>query len=146
MFGLIKKVFIGLLTGLVNASDHTKCILLSNPKCMTKPTLINLDPNEYSVEFHYYSVAVKLDNCVGSCSTINDLCNKVCVPNKIGDSNLSIFNMITGIDESKVVTKDILCECKCRFDGKICNSDQWWNNDKCWYEYKNRHLCEKYFL
>ena len=26
--------------------------------------------------------------------------------------------MITGINESKTLTKDISCECKCRFDGK----------------------------
>ena len=45
MFGLIKKMFIGLLTGLVNGTSHTKCVLLSNQKCMTQPTLINLHPN-----------------------------------------------------------------------------------------------------
>ena len=38
--------------------------------------------------------------------------------------------MITGINDSKILTKHI-CECKCRFDGRKCNSDQWWNNDKC---------------
>ena len=42
--------------------------------------------------------------------------------------------MITGINESKVFTKHISCKCKCRFDGKKCNSDQWWDNDKCWCE------------
>ena len=26
--------------------------------------------------------------------------------------------MIIGIDESKILTKEISCECKCRFDGK----------------------------
>ena len=26
MFGLIKKIFTGLLTGLVNESNHTKCV------------------------------------------------------------------------------------------------------------------------
>ena len=46
MFGLIKKVFIGLLTSLVNA--FSKFSSLSNQKCMTEPTLINLHPNEYS--------------------------------------------------------------------------------------------------
>ena len=51
MFGLIKKVVIGLLNGLVNRSNHTKCISLSNQKCMTQPTLINLHPDEYSQEF-----------------------------------------------------------------------------------------------
>ena len=30
-------------------------------KCMFHPTLINLHPNEYSQEFHYYPFAVKLD-------------------------------------------------------------------------------------
>ena len=35
MFGLIKKILIGLLTGLVNGSNHTKCIMLINQKCMT---------------------------------------------------------------------------------------------------------------
>ena len=48
MFGLIKKIFIGLLTGLVNGSNHTKCFSLSNQKCKIEPTLIILDPNEYS--------------------------------------------------------------------------------------------------
>ena len=66
MFGLIKKIFIGLLTGLVNGSNHTKCVLLSNQKCQIQPTLINLHPNEYSQEFHYYPSAVKLDRCVES--------------------------------------------------------------------------------
>ena len=46
MFELIKNTFIGLLTGLVNRSNHTKCFSLSNQKCMTHPTLINLHPNE----------------------------------------------------------------------------------------------------
>ena len=39
MFGLIKKIFIGLLTDTVSASNITKCVLLSNQKCMIKPTL-----------------------------------------------------------------------------------------------------------
>ena len=42
--------------------------------------------------------------------------------------------------------KHISCECKCRFDGKKCNSDQWWNNDKCQCECKKPHLCEKYYI
>ena len=49
---------------------------------MTQPTLINLYSNEYSQEFHYYPFAVKLDRCVGSCNTLNDLSNNVCFPNK----------------------------------------------------------------
>ena len=31
--------------------------------------------------------------------------------------------MITGINESKTLTKHIPCVCKCKFDGKKCNSN-----------------------
>ena len=48
MFDLIKKIFIGLLTGIVIASNHTNCVSISNQKCMTQSTLINLNPNDYS--------------------------------------------------------------------------------------------------
>ena len=42
MFGLIKKILMGLLISIVHASNHTKCVSLSNHKCMIQPTLINL--------------------------------------------------------------------------------------------------------
>ena len=48
MFGFIKKIYLGLLTGLVNESNHITCVSLSNKKCIIQPTLINLNPNEYS--------------------------------------------------------------------------------------------------
>ena len=63
---------------------------------------------------------VKLDKCVGSCNTLNDLSKKICVPNKTKDLNLSVFNTITGINESKTLTKHISSKCKFRYDGKIC--------------------------
>ena len=36
--------------------------------------------------------------------------------------------MITGINESKTLTKYVSCECKCKFDEAKCKSNQWWNN------------------
>ena len=83
------------------------------------------------------SIAGKLDRCVGSCNTVNNLSNKVSVPNKTEDLNLSMLNMITRINESKKLTKHISCKCKIRLDGRNCDSDQWWNNDKCWFKCKN---------
>ena len=76
MSGIIKKLFVGLLTSLINGSNCTKCVLLSMKTCIIQPTLINLDPPEYSQEFDYYPFAVKLDRCVGSCNTINDISKK----------------------------------------------------------------------
>ena len=48
MFGSIKIIFVRFLTSLVNTSNHTKWVLLSNQICMTEPPLINLHFDEYN--------------------------------------------------------------------------------------------------
>ena len=55
---------------------------------MIQPALINLHPNEHSQEVYYYPFSVKVDICAGRCNTLNNLSNKVCVPNKTEDLNL----------------------------------------------------------
>ena len=42
--------------------------------------------------------------------TLNDVPNKACAANKTQDLNISVFNMITGINKSETLTKDILYE------------------------------------
>ena len=59
-------------------------------------TIANLHPDEYSQEFRYYLFAVKLDKCVGSCNTLNDLSNNECLMNKTEHLNEYVFNMIAG--------------------------------------------------
>ena len=123
MFKFIKKMFAVLLTSIVNASNHTKRVSLSNQQCSTQPTLINLQPNEYTQGLRYYPFAVNLDRCTGNCNTLNDLSNRICVANKIEDLNLNVFNMIKGVNESKMLTKHVSFEWKCKFDGRKCNSN-----------------------
>ena len=82
MLRFIRKIFIGLLASIVNASNHPKCVSLSNLNCKIQPSLINLHPSECNEELHYYLFVVKLDRCVGSCNTLNDLSNKVCALSK----------------------------------------------------------------
>ena len=53
--------------------------------------------------------------------------------------------MITGINESKTANH-ISRESKYKFAGRKCNSNQWWNNDKCRCACKKRHVCEKYYI
>ena len=48
-------------------------------------------PNEYTEELHYYPFAMNLDRCMGSCNTLSYQSNKVCVPNKTEDVNLSVL-------------------------------------------------------
>ena len=71
---------------------------------------------------------------MGTCNTLNDLFNKVCAPHKTEDLNLSVINIITGINESKMLTKYISCECQRKFYGRKCKSNQKWKNDRCPYD------------
>ena len=52
---------------------------------MTQPTVINVNPNEYTQGFRYYPLVVNLDRCAGSSNSLNSLSNKLCVINKTGD-------------------------------------------------------------
>ena len=52
-------MFIVLLASIVSCSTLLLCMSLSNQKCEIQPTLINLHPNKYNQELHYYPFAVK---------------------------------------------------------------------------------------
>ena len=57
--------------------------------------------------------------------------------------------MITKINESETLTKNILCKCKCKHNGRKCNSDQMWNNSKIQCKYKNprnHYMWEKDYI
>ena len=95
-------------------------------------TLIDLNPVEYN------------QGCNGSCNTLGDSNARICVGNKTEDVDLNVFNMITKIHESKILTRHISCKCH---GCMKCNSNQKWNNDKCsnlrkHQAYKN-NVCEK---
>ena len=143
----VLKIFLVLLTSKV-ALKHKKCVSWSNQKCTTKPALCNLYLNQYTQGLCLYPFSVNLDRCVGNCNTHNDLSNKVCVSSKTEDLNLSMFNMITEINESKTRTKHISWECKYKFDCRKFNSNQNWNSDKCLCKSKHpkKHVCEKDYI
>ena len=70
--------------------------------------------------------------------TLNEISNKICVPNKTEDLNLRLCNMITGMNEPKTLEKHVSYKCEWKFDSRKCNSNQKWNNDKCQCECKNK--------
>ena len=91
MFEFIQKIIIGLLTSLVNASNHTKCVFVTDQKYTLQPTSINVHPNEYTKGLRYYPFEVNLGR-------VSDLSIKVCVLNKTEDLNLNMLNMIVGMN------------------------------------------------
>ena len=54
-----------------------------------------------------------------------------------------VFNVITRINEFKILVKYISCDCKCKFDSTTCNSNQKWNNDNRQRECKKYCKCKK---
>ena len=78
-------MFIIFLTRVVNTIWHTKYGSLNNQLCMIQPTFINLNHNQYTLRWHYYPFAFNLGRCVGSCNTLYDLSNNVCVHIKTED-------------------------------------------------------------
>ena len=97
---------------------------------MARPTFIGLNLDKYTQGLRAYSFIVNLDRCNGSCNTADDPINIICVSNKTEDVNLSVFNMITRINESKTLTKHISCKCIYKCDGRKYNSYQKWDNSK----------------
>ena len=97
MFEFIQKIIIGLLTSLVNASNHTKCVFVTDQKYTLQPTSINVHPNEYNKGLRYYPFEVNLGR-VSEVNTFTDLSIKVCVLNKTEDLNLNMLNMIVGMN------------------------------------------------
>ena len=48
---------------------------------------------------------VSLDKCSGSCNAAKDLSTKICVPSKTADINFKVFNMITSLNDVKIICK-----------------------------------------
>lgn len=119
-----------LLTNIFVISSDTKSIFLSNQQCMMQSTLINFHSNKYIEGLPFYLVVI-LHRCTGSCKTVDNLSNRMPIPNKTDDVNLSVFDMTPGISESQISTKHVSCQFKGKFGSKKCNFNQKWNNNKC---------------
>ena len=75
MFSLIKQVSVVLLSFNSFLARVAKVPSLNHEPCMSRPTLIDLNP----VELKCYPFMISLDKCNESC---NDLSPKICVPKK----------------------------------------------------------------
>ena len=52
MFVFIKTKFVGFFASIINSSNHTKYVFLSKKRCKTQPTIISLNPYEYTEGLH----------------------------------------------------------------------------------------------
>ena len=93
MFGLVKEIFIILWSAFTirfgeslnsNSDGCIKCVSLNNPPCQARPTLVDRNSNEALS----YPFIVNINKCGGSCNTIDDPDNWVCLSNKVKNMNI----------------------------------------------------------
>ena len=85
-----------------------KCVSMNNSQCSVRPTLIDLNPDK----LHHYPSIVSMSRCDRICSAFKDPFSRICVPNKMEDENLKVFNMIKGIKGSKTLPEHISSKCR----------------------------------
>ena len=109
---LLKIMFIGLLrvcsikifgkSLASNFESPIKYVSLSNRPCQPRVTLGNLNFDESL--FYPFTVA-SVSKYGESCNTIDDPYARVCVPNKVENINTKVFNLISGVNETKFLVE-----------------------------------------
>ena len=117
-----------------NSQELIKCVSLTNRPCEVRPTLIKINSNESFFD----SFTVSVNKSGVSCNTTDYPYAQVCLPNKMKNMNLKLSR----VNETRFLVQHQSCECKCRFNGIVCNSKQKWNND--WWVKKSRWLRSLY--
>ena len=127
MHGFIKQTFIVLVLLLLDFCGTlvTKYISIHNQSCMIGPVLFDWN----SDKLIYYLFIISLDRSDASCNTAEYPFGRICVPNKMKNVNLKLFNMIRAMNESKPFVKQTSWERRCVLDGRKCKSKQKLNKD-----------------
>ena len=97
-----------------------------NQKCMPRPKIC--DVNEGVGEVLFYPYNVQVNKCSGSCNTLDNPMEKLCVPNVIKGVNMQV---LMRLNETRNVLWHESCKCVCKLNSSVCNNKQIWNSDTC---------------
>ena len=138
MFGFIKQMFFRLLRvctmkgfgeSLVsNSKGPIKYVSLDNQSYQARPKLVHINSNQT----FFYPFAANVNKCGRNCNNIDDPYGPVCVTNKVKNINLKVFNLLSGVDETRFFVQHGSWKCKCGLNEIVCKSNQKWNH----YEYR----------
>ena len=90
MLRFIKQMFIGLVLVLLffDGPLTIKCIPLNSQPCLVRGTVIDLNLDQV----YYCQFVISMSMCDGSCNTLHDPFGRICLPNKVEDVKLKVFN------------------------------------------------------
>ena len=89
-----------------------------NQKCMPRPKI--LDVNEGVGEVLFYPYNGLVNQCSGSCNTLDNPMTKLCVPNVIKRVNMQVYNFLMRLN----VLWHESCKCVCKLNSSVCNNKQ----------------------
>ena len=90
-----------------------------------------LDVNEGVGEALFYPYNVLVNECSGSCDTINNPMAELCVPGIIKRVNMKVYNFLRMLNETRSLLWHESCKCVCKLNSSVCNNKQIWNRDTC---------------
>ena len=108
-----------------------ECVSVVNQKCIARPKI--LDVNEDVGEALFYPYNVLVNKCSGSCNTLDNPIEKLCVPNVIKGLNMKVYNFLTILNETRNVLWHESNKCVCKLNSSECNNKQIWNSNNCTY-------------
>ena len=100
---------------------------MNNQACKVRPQIVNVIEDDPLL----FAYSVKTSKCSGSCNNINNPLAKLCVPDVVKSLNVKVFNLMSGINETRRIEWHETCKRKCRFEHSVCNNKKRWNDDKC---------------
>ena len=121
------------------------CISMNTEECKVRSQIVNVNGDNPV----FYPYSVKRSKCSGTCNNINNPLVKMCIPDAVKNVNVKVFNLVSGTNETRRIEWNETCKCKNRFNSRVCDNKQRWNEDKCRYECKqliDKCVCDKGFI
>ena len=102
--------------------NSLECISMNNQECKARPRIIYVNSNEPM----FYPYSIKVNKCRGSYPYA-----KLCIPDIIKNINVTVFNLMQRINETRHMIWHKTCKCICRLTASVCNNRQRFNEDTC---------------
>ena len=67
--------------------------------CKARSTIFDIKSNEIL----FYPFTVNVDRCGKNSNTIKDLYPQVCLPNKVKNVNVKVFNLASGVNVTRFI-------------------------------------------
>ena len=76
--------------------NSLECVSMKNQKCKVRPKTVDINSNNPM----FYPFNVKINKCSSNCNNINNPYTKICVPDTVKKSNVTVLNLMSRTNET----------------------------------------------